>query len=339
MNILITGAAGGIGSTLTLMLRDKEYNISGLDNLNNGYIENLYENGKLICNHFYEKDIRDVTSLEDIVRRENIECVIHLAAITALPSCEVDPCECINVNVAGTASVLNAARLSGARVIFASTSAIYENNTIDEAPFTEDIGVSPRLIYPLSKMMCENLINSYIKNYDLSVTTLRFFNVFGPRQDIYRKSPPLINYIVREVKKNIKLNFFSNGEQTRDYVHVNDVVTLIELCLNNKKSIGEIFNVCTSTGTSVKDIIYYAEEAFGKKIDYSFNEPKRFWENYDKLYHGANSLDEEVIKKEVNKYAIGSYEKAKKILKWQPNTDIKNLMINTMKENYDKLIM
>ena len=165
----------------------------------------------------------------------------------------------------------------------------YENNRKSQAPFKEDITVSPRLFYPLSKKLMEEVIQSYITNYNMDIITLRFFNVFGPRQDIHRKSPPLINYIVRQIKNKEKLTFYSNGEQLRDYVHVDDVVTMIEACINSNKAVGQTFNLCTETLTSVKDIINYAETAFGK-FEYEFVEASKYWNGYDIIFDGEKPI-------------------------------------------------
>lgn len=335
MNILVTGGAGGIGSTLCIDLVRKGHTVYALDNLSNGYRENLIEDGEQVCELFVE-DIRVTSLVRQIIESHHIEYIIHLAAITALPVCETFPYNCINVNVAGTSSVISAARHSGAKVIFASTSAIYENCDKSLAPFKESISVEPKLMYPISKKLGEDIVDAFKQNYGMGITTLRFFNVFGPRQDIHRKTPPLMNYIVREVKNNRPLEFFSDGKQVRDYVHVNDVVKLIELCMTNEAALGETFNVCTSTLTSVRDIISYAEEAFGKSFIHTFNEPKDYWKNYPDIHFGKNHLDKNVIAKEVNKFALGSYEKAHSILGWNPNTDIRTLMIESMRENYNR---
>lgn len=331
MNILITGGAGGIGSTLALHLTQKGHVVVSVDNFNNGYMENLFENGKQICDSV-ALDIRETELLTELMDFNQTEVVIHLAAITSLPQCESNPTECISVNVAGTASVLTAARLTGVKnIIVASTSAIYENNVI--TPFQEKQLVSPRLFYPLSKKLMEDVVDSYIENYDMNITTLRFFNVFGPRQDIHRASPPLINYIVREVKKGNDLVFYSNGEQQRDYVHVDDVVKMIETCIQNTYNVR--FNVCTGTKTSVKDIIGYAEKAFNKELNYTFKESKNYWSNYEILYKGVYPLEDGVVAREVNKYAVGSFERAEYCTGWKPNRNIEELMIDTMRKNYE----
>jgi nucleoside-diphosphate-sugar epimerase len=279
-------------------------------------------------------DIRNTEYLEGKINQYQIEIIIHLAAITSLPVCESNPAECILVNVGGTASVLDAARTQGCKVIFASTSAIYEANTKEQTPFEEQLETNPKLMYPLSKKLAEQVVQSYIDNYGMDVTTLRFFNVFGPRQDIHRKMPPLVNYIVRSIKNGDPINFYSDGYQQRDYVHVDDVANLIEKCLTAGS--GEVFNVCTGTLTSVRDIISYAEEAFGP-LEYTFNPPGSFWSGNDGLFKGPKPLKKEVVEREVNKFALGSCQKAEKLLKWVPDKDIRSLMVQTMLDNMEIL--
>jgi UDP-glucose 4-epimerase len=331
MNILITGGAGGIGSTLALLLTRNGHTVVALDNFNNGYMENMYENGEQICD-IVALDIRETKKLTELLHDNKTNVIVHLAALTSLPVCESDPAECLSVNVAGTASVLTAARLAGIqRVVVASTSAIYENNTRNDAPFEENLAVYPKLFYPLSKKLMEDVIQSYIDNYGMDIVTLRFFNVFGPRQDIHRKSPPLINYIAREVLNNRKLTFYSNGYQVRDYVHVSDVVSLVEKCMTMPEAKNQTFNLCSGTLTSVRDIIEYAKSAFNKNLDYEFLEPKNFWSGYDILYEGSYPLKDEVLEREVNKFSLGSCRKTSKILGWTPNKDIPSLMIDTFR--------
>jgi nucleoside-diphosphate-sugar epimerase len=311
----------------------KDHTVYAFDNLNNGYLENLKENGESFC-EFIQGDIRDTDHVRILLKCYNIDIVIHLAALTSLPECESRPTECIDVNVAGTVSVLDAIRNHrGQKVIIASTSAIYENNSYGD--FDENSNVRPRLFYPLSKYLMEETIKSYIKNYEMDIVTLRFFNVFGPQQDIYRKSPPLINYIVRQIKNNKEPIFYSDGNQTRDYVHVNDVVNLIKICIENPKADREIFNVCTGTQTSVRDILRYAEEAFGREIPHFFEPPSKFWGSYESLHSGPKPLSIKTIEREVLKWTNGSYKKAHSMLGWTPNLNIRALMIDTMKQNYD----
>lgn len=332
MNIFITGAAGGIGSTLALKLTQNGHKVIAYDNLNNGYEDNLKENGKMFC-QFIRGDIRrEHTFLTMLFDQHKIDVIIHLAAITSLPECESNPYECLSVNVAGTANILNAAREKGIHVIVASTSAIYENNDPKTAPFKEGDEVMPRLFYPLSKHLMEETIQSYIFNYDMNITTLRFFNVFGPRQDIHRKSPPLINYIVRQIKQKKLVTLYSSGNHPRDYIHVDDVVSMIEKVLQRTDS--QVFNVCTGTLTSVSDIVVYAKKAFGS-FEYKFDPPAKYWSGYAQLHNGSKPIQSHVIENEVKKFSLGCTKKAEELLNWKPNKDIESLMIESMKQNYE----
>ena len=326
MKILLTGAAGGIGSTLGYYLYKKGHTLTLIDNLRNGYEENLTINGETFGN-FYNLSVCN-RDLVDLVQ-DNYDCIIHLAAITALPDCEINVVETIDVNVAGTVNVLECARKWNVpHVIFSSTSAVYENNK--EKLFTENLNINPRLWYSLSKQMAEEVCESYRINYDMSITTLRFFNVFGPRQDIHRKHPPLINYIVRELRNNNSPILHSDGKQKRDYVHVDDVVRLIDICLEQKPD--DTFNVCSGTLISVNEIVDCIRELFESNIEPVYKDASKLWDNYPELFDGSYPLSKEIVAKETNKYSIGSYEKAKELLNWEPNTDIKSLIKKVVEE-------
>jgi nucleoside-diphosphate-sugar epimerase len=323
MNILITGIAGGIGSTLGYQLYKNGHTIVGVDNFNNGYQENLTINGETYC-EFYEQDIRQ--PLDSIMNRHTIDVVVHLAAITALPDCECNPVEAMSVNVAGTASILDAARRANVKqVIFASTSAVYENNLI---PFKESLDVNPRLVYSLSKKLAEEVCTSYVHNYGMNIAVLRFFNVFGPRQDIHRTSPPLINYVVKELVNGRVPVLHSTGDQQRDYIYVDDVTNLIERCLGNPRAQGT-FNVCTGQLLSVRQIVDYIQEELGTTVTPVYKDSALFWDKYPALFEGKYPLHKDIVVKEVNKFSLGDPTLAQTVLGWQPNTDLKSLIKQT----------
>jgi nucleoside-diphosphate-sugar epimerase len=324
MRILITGAAGGIGSTLAHKLVEEGNDLILVDNLRNGYIENLTLNSKKIAD-LKTIDIRNIES----VKQKNIDAVIHLAAITSLVDAEANPEETLSINVGGTLSVLNFCRKNDINnIIFSSTSAVYENNK--EKIFTEDLSVNPKLMYSLSKKMSEDLCESFRINYGMNITTLRFFNVFGPKQDRYRKNPPLLNYIIKQYKSNLPIILHSDGTQTRDYIHIDDVINLTNLCL--KKNPNSLFNVCTNTLTSVNEIIKYVSEEIGIELKPIYREAEKLWDSYPQLFEGKYCLDKKIVAKETSKYSLGSYEKVKKQLNWVPNINIKNLIKNTTRE-------
>ena len=320
MRILLTGAAGGIGSTLGHYLHKKGHELTLVDNLRNGYSKNLLIDKKTFGD-FYNQDICDPQLADNLL--DHYDCIIHLAAITALPDCEYNVGDTININVAGTANIMECARKWNVpHVIFASTSAIYENNK--EQIFTENLNTNPRLWYSLSKQMAEKVCESYRINYSMNITTLRFFNVFGPRQDIHRKNPPLLNYLVREIKQGKQPVLHSTGEQARDYIHVDDVVKLIDLCLGKKPD--DTFNVCTGSLLSVNQIVQYVCETFDSSIKPIYREASKLWDMYPNLFSGDYPLDKEIVAKETNKYSKGSYQKAKELLGWEPNTDLESLI-------------
>ncbi len=321
MKLLITGAAGQIGSGLAKRLVNMGHDLVLVDNLRNGYVKNLYQDDEIVA-PFYHVDILrpDFASWCD----DTYDAIIHLAAITSLPDCESNPLETLMINVAGTASVLEFARRNSVpHVIFASTSAVYEN--CNEDVFTEDLELSPKLYYSLSKKMAEDLIHSYRENYGSEVTILRFFNVFGPDGDHTRPNPPLINFLVREFKKGVAPELSGDGEQVRDFIHVDDVVSMIELCLNKKPN--DVFNVCTGKTISVNQMGKWVAEALDcESIGLAYKPAQELWSRYPEMFDGDYPLKKEIVAKETTRRSNGSNQKSKDVLGWEPNTNIEQLV-------------
>lgn len=321
MKILITGAAGQIGSGLSKLLIERGHELVLCDSLRNGYISNIKINGEVIA-PFFHIDIATNQLYEWCGGR--YDAIIHLAAITSLPDCESNPLETIRINVSGTANVLEFARhYDIPHVIFASTSAVYENTDADI--FTEELEINPRLYYSLSKKMAEDLIHSYRENYGSKVTVLRFFNVFGPDGDQTRPNPPLLNFVVRELKKGIAPVLSGDGEQVRDFIWVNDVVSMLELCL--EKQPNDVFNVCTGVTVSVNQLSTWVAEALSREdLGLEHKPAQELWSRYPKMFEGQYPLNKEIVARETTRYSKGSWQKAKDILGWEPNTDIESLV-------------
>jgi len=318
MKILITGAAGQIGSGLAKRICNK-HELTLVDNLRNGYADHLKDaEGEFIA-PFHNID---VATAEIYSCTGSYDAIIHLAAISSLPDCETNPLETLHCNVSATANVLDFARkMNVPHVIFASTSAIYENNDVDV--FTEDLEVSPRLYYSLSKKMCEDLIESYREHYGSKVTILRFFNVFGPDGDQTRPNPPLLNFVYRELTKGKAPVLSGDGEQVRDFICIDDVVSMLDLCL--EKQPNDVFNVCTGKAVSVNQISRWVAEALGKEdIGLDHKPAGELWDRYPDLFQGEYGLDKNIVAKETTRYSKGSYQKAKDLLGWEPNTDIES---------------
>jgi len=322
MKILITGAAGQIGSGLSRLLIENGHELTLVDNLRNGYLENLKDDADEVIAPFYEVDITSQDFFTECGGEYDV--IIHLAAITSLPDCESNPLETLRINVSGTANVLEFARkFDVPHVVFASTSAIYENNDADV--FTEDLEVNPRLYYSLSKKMSEDLIQSYRENYGMTVTILRFFNVFGPDGDQTRPNPPLLNFAYRELSHDRQPVLSGNGEQVRDFIWVKDVVRMLELCM--QKQPNDVFNVCSGVTVSVNQIAQWVAEALGKEdIGLGHKPASELWSTYPEMFEGAYPLDKGLVAKETTRYSKGSYEKAERILGWRPHTNMESLV-------------
>jgi UDP-glucose 4-epimerase len=327
MKLLITGAAGQIGSGLAKRLIRNGHDLVLVDNLRNGYSSNLRIDDEYVA-PFYYLDILTPQFFE--LCAGDYDAVIHLAAITSLPDCESNPLETIMINVAGTAAVMEFARNNNIpHVIFASTSAVYENT--DAETFTEEMEINPRLYYSLSKKMAEEVVQSYRENYNSKATVLRFFNVFGPDGDSTRPNPPLLNFLVREFKKGVQPELSGDGEQVRDFIHVEDVVSMIELCLDKRPD--DVFNVCTGKVLSVNQVGQWVAEALGcEEIGLAHKPAKELWSRYPEMFEGNYPLSKEVVAKETTRWSKGSYQKAKEVLGWEPNTNLEELIKKVAKE-------
>ena len=327
MKLLITGAAGQIGSGLAKRLVQNDHDLVLVDNLRNGYASNLRVDDEYIA-PFYYLDVLTPQFFE--LCSGSYDAIIHLAAITSLPDCESNPLETLMINVAGTASVLEFARKNNVpHVIFASTSAVYENT--DAEIFTEEMEINPRLYYSLSKKMAEEIVQSYRENYGSKVTVLRFFNVFGPDGDSTRPNPPLLNFLVREFKKGVQPELSGDGEQVRDFIHVEDVVSMIEVCL--EKQPNDVFNVCTGKVLSVNQVGEWVAEALGcEEIGLDHKPAQELWSRYPEMFEGEYPLSKEIVAKETTRKSRGSYQKAKEILGWEPNTNLEELIKRVAKE-------
>ena len=250
--ILITGGAGFIGSQLGHYLHNKGNEVILLDDMSYGNEDNLEIEGKTFGT-FIEDDVRN-KSIFDYTK--DVDYIYHFAGIAPLPDCQVNPRDAIDINVSGTANVLEAARMNGVkRVIFASTSAIYENHTSYPAKESDD--VFPDLVYATSKRQCELLCRSFGNVYNLPIVMLRFFNVYGPHQDFRRKHPPLTGYLMKTFLQNDIPTLFSDGEQRRDYVYIDDLIKICEIVMTHDKAVGEKFNVSSGDTYSAASLGFW----------------------------------------------------------------------------------
>lgn len=320
MRIAITGGAGFIGSQLGQRLVQEDHDVLLVDNMSFGHLDNLIADG---CpfGRFLAKDVRDL----DVENHfEGTDCVFHFAGIAALPVCQSQPMLAIDVNVGGTAQVLESARRANVRrVVFSSTSAVYENT--QSQIYTENDPVNPDLVYACSKRMSEELCESYARNYGMDIIVCRFFNVYGPHQDIERPSPPFTSYVARELVCGRAPVLFNASDVRRDYVHAHDVIELLlKMHKSESRFAAERFNVCSGQGYSVPELYRIFREVSGKTIDAEFRDAAQFWDRYHDLFKGNFPLRRVRVTKEVYKEAIGSNRKAMEIFGWTPSIDIRS---------------
>ncbi len=316
--VIITGGAGFVGSQLGHQLAAEGHEVVLLDNMAYGHLDNIVVDGatfgRLVC-----KDIRDPATAAVY---EGADCVFHLAGIAALPACQLDPREAYDVNVAGTGQVLEAARRAGVRrVIFSSTSAVYEKT---KSPvLRESDAVRPDLVYASTKLAAEDVCRSFAVNYGMDVVVCRFFNVFGPHQDIQRTSPPFTSYVARELAHGRAPVLYNRTEARRDYVHVSDVIELLLAMMRSEAHhAAEVFNICTGVGYSVPELYATFLRVSGKSVEAVYDDPAKFWDRYPALFAGRFPLSRERIVEEVYKNAVGANDKARAAFGWAPRADV-----------------
>ena len=247
----ITGVAGFIGSNLAEAILELGHTVVGVDNFLTGKPENMTSFKDDI--QFVKGDIRD----KDLMLKlcEGVDYVLHHAALASVPWSVKDPVLAHDHNVTGTLNVLMAAReQSVKRVVTAVTSAAYGDS--DQLPSREDqpaILLSP---YAATKLMCEHYLTLFSRLYGLPCTGLRYFNVFGPRQDPQSAYAAAIPIFTKKIMDNERPLIFGDGEQTRDFVYIEDVIQAnLKACEAGSEADGKIFNIGTGSRVSVNDLM------------------------------------------------------------------------------------
>ena len=326
-SVLITGAAGFIGSQLAYRIRKLGDEVVLVDNFSYGSDDNLIFEDHDFREEIHRKDIRDTEFMEALFKEHHFDVVYHIAAITPLPDCQNMPVDAVDVNVRGTVIMLDLVRRYGVKkMIFASTSAVYENNT--DFPSVEECVEKPSLLYPSTKYTSEQFCKAFSDAYGIPIVCLRFANVFGPHIDCLRTQPPVMGYIIRELFFGRTPILHSTGNQERDFVYVDD---LIDLAIRVQSAEHfDVVNVSTGRTVTINEIYKIIAEDMNSKALPSYAEVGHFWSNYPELYEGPYPISEKILEHEVLKYTCLSNKHAYEAYGWQPKTSLEDGIRNTV---------
>lgn len=261
---LVTGGAGFIGSNLVRFILDRGHDVAVLDNFATGKRENLSEIAERIT--LVEGDIRDADAVKSAM--DGCCAVFHEAALGSVPRSVEDPVTSHDVNVNGTVQILESARAMGVkRVVFAASSSAYGNR--EESPKHEAMAPLPISPYAASKVACEAYMQGYAASFGLETVCLRYFNVFGPRQDPFGAYAAVIPAFVSRLLKNEAPVVFGDGEQSRDFCYIDNVCHANWLAANAPAKVcGKApMNIACNQRTSLNQILDQLRELLGVNVE------------------------------------------------------------------------
>jgi len=257
--ILITGGAGFIGSSLIKKLVKKPLSLVVIDNLSTGLKENIPSQVK-----FYKKDIRNKKEIINIFQKEKPSYIVHLAAQTSVNKSLTSPSNDAKINLIGTINLLEAARqFQISKFIFISSAAVYGNQ--NHFPVKENFRPNPNNPYGCAKESAENYIFLFNKLYNLPFIILRLSNVYGPYKISKKREGGVIDIFCQKMVKGIRPIIYGNGQQTRDFIFVDDVCEAIIKSIFSKK-INLILNVSSNQETSLLKIIKIINRSLKTKL-------------------------------------------------------------------------
>jgi UDP-glucose 4-epimerase len=303
MEVLVTGGAGFIGSNIVDGLIKEGHKAIVVDNLSTGKKENLNEKAE-----FYQLDIRD-QELEKVFEENEISHIIHHAAQIDVQHSIKDPLFDAHNNILGTINVLEMAKeYEVEKIIYASSAAVYGEP--DYLPVDEEHPIKAMSPYGITKHTPEHYIKMYSELYNLKYTIFRYSNVYGPRQDP-KGEGGVVSIFVDEMLAEERPVIFGDGEQTRDFIHVYDIVKANLLALEKGDNI--LVNISTESRDSVNDLVDYLNEI---------------------LPYSLEAINEEARKGDILHSSLAN-GKAKELLGWTPDYDLREGLKQTV-EYYSK---
>jgi UDP-glucose 4-epimerase len=266
---LVTGGAGFIGSHIAEEIALKGKGVRVIDNFLTGKRENLVPFLDKI--EFMEGDIRDIETCQRI--SEGVDYVLHQAALPSVPRSIEDPVLTSQININGTLNLLIAARDSGVKkFIFASSSSVYGNDP--RLPKKEGMKAQPLSPYALTKLVGEMYCRVFSQIYGLSTVSLRYFNVFGPRQDPFSQYAAVIPHFIVRLLKDESPAIFGDGQQSRDFTYISNVVEANILAVKAEHLSGDVINIACGERITVNDLAVGINQILNKDIKPSHDKPR-----------------------------------------------------------------
>jgi len=247
IKVVITGGAGFIGSHLVEYWIKEGAEVHIIDNLRSGQISNIESFPDVV---FHEGSITDRNLTFSVLK--GADYIHHLAAMISVPESIYNPLECVEINVNGLLNILDAARENGVKkIVHSSSAAVYGDNPV--SPKLTAMRPMPKSPYGITKLDGEYYLDMYRENYKLGAVSLRYFNVFGPRQNPKSQYAAVIPIFVSHALKNEPIIIYGDGEQTRDFIYVKDVVKANVLAVTNPEVCG-VFNVANGITITIKEL-------------------------------------------------------------------------------------
>lgn len=266
---LVTGGAGFIGSHMVDALVRAGHTVRVVDNFSTGYRENLAHVADKI--DLREISITDRDALADAM--QGVDYVFHIAALPSVPRSVADPIGCNDNNVNGTLNVLVTARDAGVkRVVYSGSSSAYGN--VDSEYKTEDMAPRPLSPYAVAKLAGEQYCRAFTNVYGLETVTVRYFNVFGPRQDPNSAYAAVIPKFITAMLDDAPPTVEGDGLQTRDFTYIDNVVHGNLLACHTEGVAGEVFNIACGGQINLLDMIAILNQILGKNIQPIFTDPR-----------------------------------------------------------------
>ena len=268
-NSLVTGGAGFIGSHLAEALLARGDKVRVLDNFSSGKEENLVHILDRV--ELVRGDLLDEAVLKKAV--EGMDYVFHEAAFVSVPQSLEEPDRCFEINVTGTNRLLSLAREAGVkRVVLASSAAVYgENPTI---PLSETINPQPLSPYAASKHIGEIYAHLFTAQLGLDVSALRYFNVYGPRQNPASDYAAVVPIFIKKLIEEEQPVIYGDGLQSRDFIFVGDVVQANMLAAETNQAQGRVINICSGQETDLINLIDHLSEIFNREIQPVYQDPR-----------------------------------------------------------------